>query len=305
LAANSVLAIEQVTADGQHRRVDDEHDADLFWALRGGGGSFGVVTAIEFRLYPIVQVHAGALFWPIDSAPEVLHAYRDWVTTVPSSVTSVGRMLRFPPLPELPDHLRGRSFVVIEAACQLAAAEADRLLAALRRLGPQLDTFAPTPVAELGLLHMDPDGPVPAFGDGMLLADLHEDAVEALLHAAGPASGSPLLSVELRHLGGSLSPGRCSGGAVSGIDAEFAVFGVGITPDAEADRAVRASVDLLHRALAPWSAGGSYLNFAERPKAGAALFGEAVYRRLQAVKANHDPADVIRANHPVTPAKRG
>jgi hypothetical protein len=246
-------------------------------------------------------VHAGVLFWPIEAAREVLHAYREWVASVPTSVTSVGRLLRFPPLPDLPDHLRGQAFVVVEAACQLPAAAADELLAPLRALRPQLDTFGPTPVAQLGALHMDPDGPVPAFGDGMLLADLPAAAIDAFVDAAGQ-SGSPLLSAELRHLGGALTPGACAGGAVSGIEAGFAMFGVGITPDDDADRAVRESVDLLHRALAPWSSGGSYLNFAERPKAGAALFGEATFRRLQSVKAEYDSVDVIRANHSIPPA---
>jgi FAD/FMN-containing dehydrogenase len=304
LAANSVLAIELVTADGQHRRVDDDQDPELFWALRGGGGSFGIVTAVEFRLYPITEVHAGVLFWPIAAAHDVLHTYREWVGAVPASVTSVGRLLRFPPLPDLPEHLRGRDFVVVEAACQLPVAEADELLAPLRALQPELDTFGPTPVAQLGALHMDPDGPVPAFGDGMLLADLPADAIDAFIDAVGPESGSPLLSAELRHLGGALTPGTCPGGAVSGLDAAFAMFGVGMTPDADADRAVRASADVLHRALAPWSSGGSYLNFAERPKAGAALFGDATYRRLQSVKGEYDPTDVIRANHAVAPAPR-
>jgi FAD/FMN-containing dehydrogenase len=303
LAANSVLAVELVTADGQHRRVDADHEPELFWALRGGGGSYGVVTALEFRLYPIAEVYAGVLFWPIGAAAEVLHAYRRWVETVPTGVTSVGRMLRFPPMPGLPDHLRGREFVVVEAACQLSAAKADALLAPLRALRPELDTFAPTPMAELGALHMDPDGPVPAFGDGVMLAELPAAAVDAVLQATGPASGSPLLSVELRHLGGALAPGQGAGGAVSGLDAAFAVFGVGMTPDADADRAARASVDALHRALQPWCAGRTYLNFAERPKAGAVLFGDAVHQRLQAVKRAYDPEDVIRANHPVTPAR--
>ena len=119
LAANSVLALEVVTADGVHRRVDAYHDADLFWALRGGGGSFGIVTTLELQLFPITDVYAGVLFFPFERATEVLQAWREWIPTVPESVTSVGRILKFPPLEELPPHLAGRSFVVIEAACQL------------------------------------------------------------------------------------------------------------------------------------------------------------------------------------------
>src|SRR6478736_6672283 len=102
LAANAVVAIQVVTVDGVHRRVDETHEPELFWALRGGGGSFGVVTAIEFRLYPISEVYAGVLFFPLDRAAEVLEAWRQWLPSVPDSVTSIGRILRFPPAPELP-----------------------------------------------------------------------------------------------------------------------------------------------------------------------------------------------------------
>jgi FAD binding domain len=302
LTANSVLAIELVTADGQHRRVDAEHEPDLFWALRGGGGSFGVVTALEFRLFPLREVYAGALFWPIDAAAEVLHAWRQWVPTVPQEVTSVGRLLRLPPLPDLPGHLRGRSFAVVEAAClsydERTAAE---LLSPLRALHPEMDTFRPTPVAELGALHMDPDGPLPAFGDEILVGALPAAGIDAFVTAAGPGSDSPLLSAELRHLGGALAPGSAEYGAVSALDAAFAVFGVGIAPDARASAAVRSSVDALLAAMGPWSTGRSYLNFAERPKTGPALFGAAVSQQLCKIKVAYDPTDVIRANHPVPP----
>ena len=300
LAANSVVALEVVTADGEVRRVDAEHDTDLFWALRGGGGSFGIVTALEFRLFPITEVYAGVLFFPITRAAEILNAWRAWLPSVPDSVTSIGRLLKFPPLPELPPHLSGQSYVVVEATCQLDAAEAEALLAPLRALGPALDTFRGHAVEELSQLHMDPDGPVPGYGDGMLLRDLPAEAVEAFARFAAP--DVPLLSVELRHLGGALTPGRMSGGAVDGIDAAFAMFAVGIAPNAAVMQAVQAAVTAAQHAMAPWSTGGCYVNFAERRKSGAALFGAATYARLRAVKAAFDPADVIRANHPVPPA---
>jgi hypothetical protein len=302
LAANSVVALEVVTAGGRLVRVDAGHDPDLFWALRGGGGSFGVVTAIELRLFPIAEVHAGVLFFPLERTAEVLQAWREWLPTVPETVTSVGRVLRFPPLPDLPPHLSGRSFVVVEAACQLDAAEADAVLAPLRALGPELDTFHRTPVAELGLLHMDPDGPVPAHGDGMLLGDLDARAVEAFA-AASAATGPALLSLELRHLGGAVRRGDLHGGAVDHLDADFALFAVGITPTAEAGAAVRVAVDAVQAAMAPWSTGSCYLNFAEVPRTGDELFGAGTHAQLRAVKAAYDPADVIRSNHPVRPAR--
>ena len=300
LAANSVVALEVVTADGRLRRVDAAHDPDLFWALRGGGGSFAVVTALEFRLLPISEVYAGVLFFPIERAEEVLQAWREWVTTVPQSITSIGRLLKFPPLPELPPFLSGQSYVVVEATCLLDAAAADAVLAPLRALGPAIDTFRPTPVEELSQLHMDPPGPVPGHGDGLMLAELTPAAVTAFARFAAP--DVPLLSVELRHLGGALTPGQVSAGAVDGINGGFAMFAVGITPTPDSYAAVHGAVVAAQHALAPWASGGMYLNFAESRKSGDALFGGGTYRRLQQVKAAYDPADVIRANHPVPPA---
>jgi hypothetical protein len=224
------------------------------------------------------------------------------VQTVPDEVTSVGRMLRFPPVPDLPEVIRGQAFVVVEATIRMSQADADELLAPLRALGPAMDTFATIPTSALGHLHMDPPGPVPGMGDGMLLTELPYEAVEATLAASGPAVDSPLLSVEFRHLGGALAPDHTVGGAVSGFDAAFAMFAVGFTPTPEAGVAVRAAVDAVQTRLAPWSTGSVYLNFAERHKAGTALFGADTYHRLQRVKAAYDPADLIRSNHPVAPA---
>ncbi len=115
LSTNSVTAIEVVTADGRLRRVDHENDAELFWALRGGGGNFGIVTALEVQLYSIPEIYAGVLFFPWERSAEVLHAWNAWTPTIPDEVTSVGRILQFPPLPELPEPLRGQKFVVVEA----------------------------------------------------------------------------------------------------------------------------------------------------------------------------------------------
>jgi hypothetical protein len=302
LAANSVVAIEVVTADGVHRRVDETHEPELFWALRGGGGSFGVVTAIEFRLYPITEVYAGVLFFPIERTGEVLEAWRQWLPSVPDSVTSVGRVLRFPPLPELPPFLSGQSYVVVEAACQLDATEADELLAPLRALGPAIDTFATVPITGLSELHMDPPAPVPGKGDGALLGELTAEAVEAFTRVAGAESGSPLLSVEMRHLGGKLTPGAMEGGAVSSMDAQFALFAVGVAPTPEAAEVVESAVTAVQYAMGPWTTGGVYLNFAERPKSGRALFGSFdTFQRLREVKTAYDAGDVIRSNHPVKP----
>ena len=299
LAANSVTAIELVNAEGELVRADADQNADLFWALRGGGGSFGVVTALEFALYPITDVHAGVLFFPLERGAEVLRAWRRWVDTAPDEVTSVGRFLQFPPVPALPEHLRGQSFAVIEAVSLLGQDASDELLRPLRELGPQLDTFATIPAHSLDRLHMDPEHPVPGAGDGMVLSDLNDAAIDALVQTAGAGSHSPLLSVELRHAGGALARKVPGGGAVSSVNGRFLLFAVGMAPTHDAGTAVKAQVELVQNALAPWDAGRAYSNFATKRERGERLFGDLTYRRLQTVKATVDPDDVFRSNHPV------
>ncbi len=303
LAANHVRALEVVTADGNSRRVDTDNEPDLFWALRGGGGSFAVVTALEIDLFPVTEVCSGALFYPLERAREVLTAWRSWTDDVPDQVTSLGRLLRFPPLPDLPPFLSGQSFALVEVVSTLSAEETDALLAPLRALSPAMDTVAVTPISALDQLHMDPPGPVPGLGDGFLLDAAPDEAIDALLTVAGPGVECPLLSVELRHLGGALTPGRAEeGGAVDGLPGAFAGYAVGIAPFPEAAAAVHASVTELGQAVAPWVIDRCYLNFAESSQAGAVFFGEETYARLQAVKTAYDPGDTIRANHPVPPA---
>jgi FAD/FMN-containing dehydrogenase len=116
LAANSVTAADIVTPDGRLRRADADHEPDLLWAVKGSGGSVGVVTALEMRLYPVRELYAGALFFPIQRTAEVLHAWHAWTGTVPDEITSLGRILRLPPLPQVPEQLRGRAFTLVEAA---------------------------------------------------------------------------------------------------------------------------------------------------------------------------------------------
>ena len=102
LANSDDPAVELVTAEeGIFVRLDSENEPDLFWAVRGGGGSFGVVTALELELYPTPELYAGAMFWPVERAGEVLRFWRDWAETVPDEVTSVGRILHFPPFPDV------------------------------------------------------------------------------------------------------------------------------------------------------------------------------------------------------------
>lgn len=296
LAANRVTAIELVTADGVHRRVDATTDPELFWALRGGGGNFGVVTAIEFGLLELADLHAGALLWPLERAGDVVPAWREWVDTVPEEVTSLVRVLNLPPLPLIPEPLRGGSFVVVEAAILLDDDAATALLAPLRALGPAMDTFHRTPITELALLHMDPPEPVPGVGNGVLLTDLDAAALERFV--AITAEERALLSTEFRHLGGALLPGRMAGGAVAGLDARFLLFTVGIAPSPEAGAAVAAAAERVIGALAPVHAATGFANFRETRSEPGHIYGTSL-ERLRAVRAEFDPEGIVRGHHPL------
>ena len=303
LSTNSVLAIELVTADGTLRRVDHQNEPELFWALRGGGGSFGVVTALEFRLYPISEVYAGALFFPWERSAEVLHAWRNWARTVPDEVTSVGRILQFPPVDEVPEPMRGRPFVIVHAYSLGTEAEGIERLAPLRALGPEIDTVRMVPPVELSEMHMDPPDPLPYFGEHLVLRNVPAAAIDDFVAAAGPGSGSTLVSVEIRHAGGALGRGGEGHGALDKLPGEFVYFGLGMASDAEEDAATRRDLHRVTGSLLPYRS-GSYLNFEEEAADPASFYGEETYRRLRVVKADVDPGELFLANHPIPPADR-
>jgi len=303
LAVNDVLALEVVGADGRGRVVDTDHEPDLFWALRGGGGSFGVVTGIKLRLHPQPTVTAGTLFFPMQRAGEVLHAWRRWTQTVPDRTMSCGRLLQLPSLPDLPPPLSGQAFVVVEVAHQGSLAELNAAITPLRELGPTLDTIEEIPAAGLFALHMDPPGPTPCRGNGMLLKDVPPSAIDALVSQAGHGSGSPLLSVELRHLGGAVATRPTHPGAVGHFEAGFVMYAVGVTPDKAAEAKVENFVRKVEQALAPWSSDIHYANFDERAPGGRDRFHDRnTLDRLQVVKRRADPTGLFTCGHPVAGA---
>jgi FAD/FMN-containing dehydrogenase len=300
LAVNDVLSLQVVGADGTPRMVDHGHEPDLFWALCGGGGEFGVVISFELRLHALPTVSAGTLFFPMSRAGEVLHAWRRWTRTVSNRTMSCGRLLQFPPLPELPEPLRGQAFAAVEVAHQGDLAELDATITPLRELEPDLDTITDMPTAELFALHMDPPGPTPARANGMLLNDLQPAAIDALVACAGHGSGSPLLSVELRHLGGAVAEPLVDAGAVGHLEAGFLMFAAGITPDAATAAKVDAHVQLVEQALLPWAASIHYANFDERPGGGRNRFHDrATLERLRTIKTRVDPTGVFTGAHPI------
>jgi len=300
LAANSLTAVELVTMDGEVVRADADDHPDLFWALRGGGGNFGVVTALEFRMYPLDGAYAGWLIFPWERSEEILNAWSAWTRTVPDEITSVGRILQLPDMEPIPPQFRGARIVVVEAAFAGSEEDGAALMAPLRALGPIADTFAQVPPQGLVRLHQDPEGRTPAFGDHTLLDALTPEAVRAFVATAGPGSNETVLSAEIRHLGGALARPLPGNGALSHIDAAYIMFAVGIPAGPEVAARLAGDIARIVEALGPWSRGRGYLNFAQFPSDEThTMFADAAYRRLQDVRARYDASGTARADHEI------
>jgi hypothetical protein len=295
LACNRATGFEIVTADGELRRVNKHSDPDLFWALRGGGGSFGVVTSVEFELLEIPEVYAGAMFFPFEWAEEVLRAWRDWTAGVPEEMTSVGRLMQFPPIPDVPEPVRGKAFAILEVIYIGDEAGGKELVAPLTDLGPVMNSLASVPPAGIADLHMDPPGPVSGITGHLLLEDLGDEALGELLRVAGPGSGSKLTSVEVRHGGGALSRAPEDAGALATLPGNFNLFAVGSTMDPAAVAPTRDRLGQLSAALKPFEA-GRYMSFCEEPTDFEAAFPPETCDRLRAIRAKHDPEGLFHAN---------
>jgi hypothetical protein len=304
-ACNRVRAIELVSADGEARTVDAENDPDLFWALRGGGGGYAIVTALHLELVPIGDIYAGALLFPAAVGAEAVRIYRDWATTVSDDVTSVVRFLTPPPIPDVPEPLRGTPLLTIDAACIGDQASGEAAIAPLREIGETImDTFGQIPAEGLCRIHMDPEQPVPGLGHHQVIRELPDEAIDAFTGLAGPDSGSPLLLTELRQLGGALGRPDKDGGALSHLDADFAMLGIGLPMTPELGQAIESQLDRFKETMQPWAADGGYYNFAERPCDAEAILPADVCARLAEVKSRYDPSDRIVANHAVSASLR-
>jgi len=299
-SSDHVRSFDVVTGDGQAHHVETGDGSELDWALRGGKGNVGVVTSMEVDLLDIQDLYGGAIFWPGALAPTLLTVFAEWVETLPDDFSASIGLLRLPPLPEVPELLRGQFTVHLRVAYLGDDAEGERLLAPMREVAPpMIDMVGRMPYAELDRIHMDPEHPVPFEEGGVLLRELVPDTIEAILDQAGPETQCPLLLVELRLLGGALSRGRTD--AVSGRDAAYSLFAVGalMPPIGEA---VPSAIRQVVGAMAPWSTGGTMVNFhgvpgddADRARAWSAP----TYQRLQRAKASYDPANLLRFGHAV------
>jgi FAD/FMN-containing dehydrogenase len=303
LQTNALTAVELVTADGELRRIDHDNETDLFWAVRGGGGNFGVVTALEFELFEVPEIYAGALFFPYERASEVMHAWHEYVSAgMPDEITTVARVVQIPPLPEIPEIVRGKSFAIVQAAYLGNEADGAELLRPLIELGPEMNTLAMVPPNALGYLAMDPDAPLPYAGSSRTISDVSAAGIDALIETAGPGSGSTLASVELRSLGGALGRRTPGHGARAKLDGDYLMFAVGGVFSPEQYGEVFAQAEAVSSALSPWDSGTRYLNFEEGKVDARLFFDEDTWRALRALRSHWDPKGLFLANHEIKDA---
>jgi hypothetical protein len=306
LAADHVRSIDVVTADGILRTVDAGHDPDLFWALRGGKGNFGIITALRLSLLPLTSFYGGGIFFDGAHAPDVLHAYRRWTASHTERTSSSVALLRLPPDPALPDALRGRFAVHVRMAHVGDPGEGATLAAAIRGAAPVLlDLMGEMAPTAMDAVHQDPPGPMPTYEQGCLLDDLTPGTIEAVLARTAALPDSPLILTELRHLGGAIARRPEAAGAVPGRDAAFSLFTIApdVPPLAQAGPA---AVAALFEAVQPWRSASALPNFLGRctdPALVAASWPAGDRERLLAVKRRWDPANLFRLGHAITAAQ--
>jgi FAD/FMN-containing dehydrogenase len=298
LQANAVTAFELVTADGRLIRAEAEQHAELFWALRGGGGNFGVVTAIEFEVFEVDELYAGAMFFEFERSSEVLHTWNALLPALPDELMTWASLMHFPPIPDVPAFARGRSFAVVMGAFLGSEADGRDLLAPLRALGPARDTFAMVPPVALSDLAMDPLDPVPFHLTHQLLDRLAPETIDELLEKIGPGSGrGPTVTIlQLRHMGGALARETPGAGARATLPGEICMMALGVVIDAQTDAAVRLALADVDAAVRPQRA-GYYPNFVEVPADASRFFAPDAWERLRAVKARYDATDLFVGSH--------
>jgi hypothetical protein len=294
LAADRVRAFEVVTGDGVLRRVTPSLHPDLFFALRGGKGVGGIVTAVEFDLILLPDFYGGALYFDGADIPDVIERWRYWSVGLPEQATTSFVILQLPDGPEFPPPLAGRMSIGVRFLWVGEPVEGEQLLAPMRSVAPLLlDDVAVKPYAAVDSVHADPVDPMPVIDRGMLLTSLPDEAVRRFLALAGPGSDSPQVAVEIRQVGGAYARPTRHPDAFDHRDAGFSLLTVGIALDPR----VGPHSAALFEALSDWDTGGVWPNFGppHDPQSARRAYRPATLARLASVADRYDPDRVLAA----------
>jgi FAD/FMN-containing dehydrogenase len=309
LAVDNLLAAEVVTADGSIEQASADEHPDLFWALRGGGGNFGVVTSFRFALHHLgPTVMAGPIFWAAEDTAAVLRAYRDFAAEAPDELGSVVRFGTVPPLPGIPEDLHWRPAIAVVCCYAGAVEDGERAVRALRRLGrPLVDLLAPSPYAAFqGSI----DDTVPHgwhyYWKGTDLAGLSNDIIAVLTDHAY-AARSPRSYTAMFHMGGAVARVPRDATAYDGRDvAHNVVIDAVWLPDQAGEYAAAETAWArgFFQALRPHRAHGVYVNFLDADDDSSRVrdaYGDQIYRRLAEIKTKYDPDNVFHHNKNIQP----
>jgi hypothetical protein len=307
LSIDSVRRFEVVTADGRLLRASDTEHCDLFWGLRGGGGSFGVITGMEIQLYPVATVYGGNAIYPAELAREVLTRYRDWIAGAPEDLTSGFAIMNFPPLPILPEFLRGRSVAIVHGCYCGPVDQGEALFRTWNAwTAPIINTFRAMPFSEVGTISNDPVDPLPSFNTGGWLRSLDDEAIETLVrHGVAHNGPTPLVMTEVRQLGGAMTRVDRQANAFGFRDASFVLNLIGVAPTPEVRAQMQQLTDQFKRDLGPHMTEGVYMNFLgeeEKWQRTREAYSPETYRRLMTLKATYDPDNLFRFSFGIPPA---
>ena len=309
LSCDNVLEAQVVCADGQVRKASADSNADLYWALRGGGGNFGIVTSFTFKLHPMGPIVAFAgTFYPIEEVAQVLRGYREYVEQAPDEVTATCVTITFPADPEMPEAIHNRPCAIIGGVYTGDPEEGMGILQPLRELGTALaDLSQPMPftAVQAAFDPLFPRNEIRAYWKSEFLDELTDEAIDIV---AGRAQDrpAPLTLVNTFHMGGAINRVAPDATAFAERSAKYMISLDGMWDDAGDDEANIAWIRDAHSRVRTVGKGSVYLNFTGRADedAGAGVENQAGpnLRRLAEVKAKYDPDNFFRMNNNIAPA---
>lgn len=300
LSSDHVRAFELVTGQGDILHVTPTNHAELYWGLRGGKATLGIVTSVEIDLLPISEFYGGALYFDGADAAAVFRAWRDWSIDLPEHANTSIAFLQLPPLPNVPPPLAGRLTVAVRYASLADPATAEALIAPLRAVAtPLIDAVAVMPYAAMAAIHADPVDPMPTAERATLLSEVNDIALENLLALAGPGSQSPQVVVEVRRLGGAMARPATHRSAFCHRGAGYHLFVVGVLAPPIAEHVAPHAASIID-AVAPWAI-GQLPNFdaGSTPDRIAGCYDDDTRAWLSALADRHDPEGVLRVGQVV------
>lgn len=305
VAADSVVAADMVLADGRFVRTTVADFPDLFWALRGGSGNFGIVTALEFRCYPADDVYGGTLSFAFDCARPIFERFSNWTQTLPDHVSSSITIMKMPPEAEIPEPVRGKTVVNIGVCAIGNEAEGKAIADHWLAFEPLIGELRVLPTSQLGTIEGGPPGGLRTYQTCEQFDTLSSETIDTIISHFG--EDSPLRMIEVRQVGGAIAREKPDASAVSHRNACYVAQIQSLLQSPEQTERVKNYTASFRRALAPFVTGGMPLNFLPDDDEGISLTPRAYsvdhLARLASIKKSYDPSNLFHLNNNIAPAE--